>query len=82
MVRFSVEEVPVKDNIPLEPLVGSEANNETPEPVPSDPLLNNGVHGGDKGGPQKLPTITVTSESGDHLYTKVKVDSLEEQEGL
>lgn len=79
MVRFSVEEVPVKDNIPLEPL-GTESPSEA-EPVPSQPLLNNGLHEGEKSSPRGVPTITVTSENGDPLYTKVKVDQVDDDEG-
>lgn len=76
-----MEEVPVKDNIPLEPLGGETDSPTEAEPMPSQPLLNNGIHEGDNGSPRSVPTITVTSENGDSLVTKVKVDHDGEDEG-
>ncbi|WAR11535.1 S12A6-like protein [Mya arenaria] len=76
--RFSVEEVPEKDNIPLEPLCPVEENNhhENGEggegPAPCDPLLTNG--GPAPESPKKLPTITITTDNGDHVITRIKSD--------
>jgi len=86
MVRFSVEEVPLKDNIPLEPLCGVEGgvteNGHEPEPVASQPLLNNGINE-DNGveNSREVPTITVTTENGDPLINRIRVEPVLEDEG-
>ncbi|XP_053401890.1 solute carrier family 12 member 6-like isoform X2 [Mercenaria mercenaria] len=75
--KFSIEEVPVENNIPLEPLLPTGAGNDTPK-----------EHSSGSGSPEEeqspkktepLPMITVTSANGDHVITRIK--HAEDKEG-
>lgn len=86
--KFSIEEVPVENNIPLEPLLPQGASNNAPRKQSSDSQvkgvapentspehLSGNSSTEDELSQQKkelLPTITVTTANGDHVITRLK----------
>lgn len=69
--KFSVEEVPVENNIPLEPLL-PQGENCNPQEKSDDSVSQEEQQSPVK--KELLPTITITTANGDHLVTKVKQD--------
>lgn len=77
--KFSIEEVPEENNIPLEPLhpASVEVTRET-NSTPEDPLLSKDETQESPTRNEPLPTICVTTANGDHVFTRIKVSTDDE----
>lgn len=73
--KFSIEEVPEENNIPLEPLLPSGISY-----IPNEPSQDNESPEEQESTTKKelLPTITITTANGDHVVTRVKYNTGEQ----